>query len=293
MSRRSLRTGLWAAQLVAVFSLLGAAQPARAQFHLPKGLQKYAQKAEDIHKSMTITVDQEKDIGREVAAKLIGYYHLYNNPALAQYVNLVGETVAAQSPRQDIQYHFAILDSDDINAVSAPGGFIFITRGALALCDDESELAGVLAHEVAHVTDKHVVKVIERDKGMAAGFQEASTHMQSDKYKQMLQNMSKNVLVNLLDHGLAPADEYDADEKGVMFAHAAGYPADGLERFLIKMGEATKGNEVPYWSKTHPPVADRNTRIQQEITSQGWQDQNRPRLAERFEMVVAALKPKS
>jgi predicted Zn-dependent protease len=291
MKGRMTRTGKWILGAALAGLLFGTVPNAQAQFL--KNLQKYTQKAQDIHKSMTITVDQEKDIGREVAAKLIGYYHIYNNPGLTQYVNLVGETVAAQSPRQDIQYHFAILDSDDINAVSAPGGFIFITRGALALCDDESELAGVLAHEVAHVTDKHVVHVIERDKGMQAGFQEASSHMQSNQYKEYLQNMSKNILVNLLDKGLAPGDEYDADQKGVQFAHAAGYPADGLERFLTKMGDATKGNQVPYWSRTHPPVADRNAKIQQEIASNNWQDADRPKLADRFAMAVAAIKPKS
>jgi predicted Zn-dependent protease len=291
MFRKRLLASTGSLFFLVAIAVLVVAVPAEAQFL--KNLQKYTKKAEDIHKSTTLTVDQEKDIGREVAAKLVGYYHLYDNPGLTQYVNLVGATVAAQSPRQDIQYHFAILDTDDVNAVSAPGGFVFITRGALALCDDESELAGVLAHEVAHVTDKHVVHVIEHDKGIQAGFQEASSHMQSDKYKQLIQNMSKNALVNLLDKGLAPGDEYDADQKGVEFAHAAGYPADGLERFLVKLGQATSGNSVPYWSRTHPPVADRNARIQQEITSEKWQDADRPKLADRYAMAVAALKPKS
>jgi predicted Zn-dependent protease len=293
MSRKNLCAPYWTVQIAVVCALLAGTQPARAQFHLPKGLQKTLDKAKQVHESTTITVEQEKDIGREVSAKLIGYYHLYNDPVLTEYVNLVGATVAAQSPRQDIQYHFAILDSNDINAVSAPGGFIFITRGALALCDDESELAGVLAHEVAHVTDKHVVHVIEHDKAMQAGFQEASAHMQSNQYKDYLQNMSKNVLINLLDHGLAPADEFDADQKGVMFAHAAGYSADGLDRFLVKLGQATSGANVPYWSRTHPPVADRNARIEQLIKTNNWQDDGRLKLADRFVQMTAALRPKT
>ncbi len=291
MSPRNFRVTSRTLQIAVVCSLLGAATPARAQFGK---FGKILDKAQDVHKQMApLTVEQEKDIGREVAAKVVGYFHLHNDTGLSQYVNLVGATVAAQSPRQDVQYHFAILDSDEINAFSAPGGYIFVTRGALALCDDESELAGVLAHEVAHIAAKHVVHVIEHDKQMQAGFQEASSHMQSNQYTQYVQNMSKKLLINLIDHGLAPGDEYDADQKGVAIAHAAGYPADGLERFLTKLGQATSQGSVSWWSKTHPPVSDRNAKIQQQIATEKWQDADRPKLAERYAMAVAAVKPKS
>jgi predicted Zn-dependent protease len=291
MKGRMTRTARWILRVALAGFLLGAAVPARAQFL--KNLQKYTQKAQDVHKSMTVSVDQEKDIGREVAAKMVGFFHLYNDPGLTQYVNLVGQTVAAQSPRKDIQFHFAILDSDGINAFSAPGGFVFITRGALALCDDESELAGVLAHEVAHISEKHVIHVVEHDKAMQAGMEEAQSHMKSNQYTEYLQNMSKNILVKIVDQGLAPADEYDADEKGVMYAHAAGYPADGLERFLTKLDQATQQGGQSFWTRTHPPVADRNAKIQQEIASNNWQDADRPKLADRYAMAVAAIRPKS
>jgi predicted Zn-dependent protease len=291
MSRPSLRFGFWLVPMAAVVFMLAAAPPARAQFL--KSLKKYAQKAEDIHKSTTLTDEQEKEIGREVAAKFIDFFHVYKNDEVTRYVNLVGQTVAAQSERQDIQYHFAVLDSNDINAFSTPGGFIFITRGALALCDDESELAGVLGHEVAHVTDKDVVHVIERDKTMAAGMQEASSHMQSNQWKEYLQNASKKILVTIIDQGLAPADEYTADQKGVTYAYKAGYPADGLERFLTKLNHATDQGANSFWTRTHPPVPDRNARIQQWITSNRWQDAGRPTLADRFIQMTAVLRPKT
>jgi predicted Zn-dependent protease len=291
MSRSSFRAGLWLAQLGAVVLMLTTAPPAQAQFL--KRLKKYAQKAQDIHKSTTITDEQEKELGREVAAKFIDYYHLYSNEEVTRYVNLVGQTVAAQSERQDIQYHFAVLDSDDINAFSTPGGFIFVTRGALALCEDESELAGVLGHEVAHVADKDVIHVVERDKTMLAGMQEASAHMQSNQWQQYLQNASKKILVTVIDQGLAPADEYNADQKGVTYAYKAGYPADGLERFLTKLNQATDQGAHSFWTRTHPPVPDRNTRIQQLITSNRWQDAERPKLADRFAQMTAVLKPKT
>ncbi len=110
---------------------------------------------------------------------------------------------------------------------------------------------------------------------------------------QWLQNAAKNVLIKIIDQGLAPNDEFDADRDGVAIAHAAGYPADGLERFLAKLGQATNQGANSFWTRTHPPVGDRNARIHQQIASNNWQDSDRPKLADRYVMAVAAVKPKS
>src|SRR5207248_191676 len=99
------------------------------------------------------------------AAKLISIFGLYDNPEMMKYVNLVGNTVAKQGARTDTQYHFAILDTDVVNAMAMPGGFVFVTRGALSLMESESELAGVLGHEVAHVDLRHLEKEV-RQKGL-------------------------------------------------------------------------------------------------------------------------------
>jgi predicted Zn-dependent protease len=203
---------------------------------------------------------------------------------------MVGSTVAAQSERKDISYHFAVLDSDMINAFSAPGGYVFITRGALALCEDESELAGVLAHEVGHIAGKHVIHIVERDKAMRAGVEEAQAHTPGSAY---LENMSKKMLIKILDQGLAPGDEFDADQRGVRYAHAAGYPADGLARFLTKLDQATEQGGKSFWTRTHPSVPDRNARIGQTISAQHWEDTDRPKLAERFAAETKAVKPKA
>jgi predicted Zn-dependent protease len=282
MAKNSYRsvTIIWGLALL----LSGMAAPAQAQFgdFLKKHADKF-KKAEDASKPLT--VQQEIDIGREVAAKVIAYYHLYQNPMLTRYVNMVGDTVAAQSERQDIKYHFAILDSDAMNAFSAPGGFVFITRGAVELCDDESELAGVLAHEVGHVSGKHVLHAIQRGNMMKAGMDEASAYAPGSEY---MQQVSKNILTKLLEQGLAPGDEFDADARGVRYAHAAGYPADGLERFLAKLDKVTNQSNS-FWVRTHPLVSQRNARISQLIASEHWEDADRPKLADRFSAATAML----
>jgi predicted Zn-dependent protease len=239
-----------------------------------------------------MSVQEEVNVGREVATKFVAYYHLYQDDALTRYVNLVGSTVAAQSERQDITYHFAVLDSPDINAFSAPGGYVFVTRGAVLLCDDESELAGVLAHEVGHIAAKHVIKIVERDNTLRGGMQDVSANMNSSAYTAYLQKMSSAILVKTLDQGLAPKDEFDADARGVRYAHAAGYPADGLDRFLVKLGQATDQGAHSFFTRTHPPVKERTGQIQQLIASNHWEDSNRPTLAERFQAQTQSLKAK-
>jgi len=284
----AFRIGLWATQMVAVLALLGPAPEAQAQFG--DFLKKAAEKAQKVQKAVQpMTVEEEREVGREVSAKVVAFFHLYKDEALTRYVNMVGASVAAQAERQDITYHFAVLDSDDINAFSAPGGYIFITRGAVVLCEDESELAGVLAHEVGHVAGKHVLRIVERDKTMRAGMEEAKDRMPGSAY---LHKMSKGILIKLIDQGLAPSDEYDADQRGVKYSHAAGYPADGLARFLTKLDQATEQGGKSFWTRTHPPVKDRNTRIQQTITAQHWEDADRPKLADRFAAETKTLKAK-
>lgn len=281
--------GIWTIGALTVLALLGPPIDAHAQIF--GRLKSAAKKAKEVQKKLEpMTVEEEREVGREVSAKLVAFFHLYKNEALTRYVNMVGDTVAAQSERQDIQYHFAVLDSDDINAFSAPGGYVFITKGAVALCEDESELAGVLAHEVGHIAGKHVLKIVERDKALRTGMEESKAHVPGSGY---LHKMSQGILVKIIDQGLAPGDEYDADQRGMKYAHAAGYPADGLSRFLTKLDQATEQGGKSFWTRTHPPVSERNDRLQKAITDERWEDADRPKLADRFAAQTQMLKPKA
>ena len=119
---------------------------------------------------------------------------------------------------------------------------------------------------------------------------EASAHMPGSDY---LKNLSKNILKKVIDQGLAPGDEYDADARGVKYAHTAGYPADGLARFLMRLDHATNQGANSFWTRTHPPVKDRNERIEKLISDQHWEDADRPKLADRFATETRMLKPKA
>ena len=113
-----------------------------------------------------ITPEQEYYVGRAVGATIISTYKVYDNEVATRYVNLIGQTMGMVSDKPETfgGYHFLILDSDEINAFAAPGGLIFLSRGMLRLCKNEDQLAGVLAHEVAHVNLGHAISAISNSR---------------------------------------------------------------------------------------------------------------------------------
>jgi len=116
---------------------------------------------------VTMSESQEVQIGRDMHPKILQQYGRYEDEQLQQYVNEVGQRIAAAGHRPDLQYTFTVLDSDEVNAFALPGGYIYITRGIMAYLNSEAELAAVLGHEVGHVTARHAVR--QQSGAMAAG----------------------------------------------------------------------------------------------------------------------------
>ena len=100
----------------------------------------------------------EISFGREIAARIFGKHPAYDNPELTRYVTLVGNSLALGANRPELEFYFSILDTDELNSYAAPGGYVFISKGSLKMMRDESELAGVLAYQIAHIVDKHIVR---------------------------------------------------------------------------------------------------------------------------------------
>lgn len=203
------------------------------------------------------TADQERTIGQASAAKLINIFGVYENPDMVKYVNLVGDTVARQASRA-VPYHFAILDTEVITAVSLPGGFVFITRGALANIHSEAELAGTLAHEVAHVDRRHLEKEIRSQKTSQFAKEEAASRVPQGAE---LVNLTGDVMKNALTLQVSRDKENEADQVGLDFSSRAGYDAAGLRNFLQFLSQvpATSENkkQLGLWGSTHPPFNER------------------------------------
>ena len=180
---------------------------------------------------------------------------LVRDHTLQNYVNRVGNWVALQSGRQEVTWHFGVLDTEAINAFAAPGGYIFVTKGLYRLLNNEAELAGVLGHEIAHVTQKHHLKVLKQSSLIGALGQAASSKAKGSD--QMVQNLIGNG-AEIMARGLDKNAEHEADRVGMVYAARAGYDPWGLPSVLQDMAALPAGdNRTSLLYKTHPHPADR------------------------------------
>lgn len=216
--------------------------------------------------SRDFTEEEEKEIGREIAAKLLGIYKLYKNDELTRYINLIGNYVALYSDEPKREYVFAILDTDTINAYSCPGGYIFITKGLLEVVSSEAELAVILSHEIAHITEKHILKEIKRANILSDGTEIVADRAVGGRGigKDLAKKLSQKAMETLLSKGLAKKDEYEADRKGFEFACRAGYNSKIYEDFLKKLDSLTKSPGMAVLIKTHPTPQNRLKELKNE-----------------------------
>src|SRR5690606_3693560 len=181
-----------------------------------------------------------------------------NDPTLQAYVNRVGSWVAQHSDRPDLPWRFAVLDDADINAFAAPGGYVFITRGMLARLTSEAELAAVVGHEIAHVTEKHHLGAIRKQArtkllGMAATVAMEEKGHDSEQVAALV-----NGAKTIYGKGLDRRDEYEADRLGVVLAARAGYDPYALPAVLQTLDRINpQSSELGLLFKTHPAPADR------------------------------------
>ncbi|NDP48995.1 MAG: M48 family metalloprotease [Sulfuriferula multivorans] len=199
--------------------------------------------------------EEENRIGKQISGNLLGAVPLVQDDALQRYVNLVGNWVAMQAGRKNTTWHFGVLETEDINAFAAPGGYIFLTKGLYRRLNNEAELAGVLGHEIAHVTLKHHLKVLKKSSLIGALGQAASSKAKGSD--QVVQNLIGNG-AEIMARGLDKEAEFEADRVGIVFAARAGYDPWGLPNVLQDMAALpAKDNRTSLLYKTHPHPGDR------------------------------------
>ena len=227
---------------------------------------------------LPIGYEEEKSIGEAIALQVIARYGgIVDQPELVRYVNLVGKAVANTSDRPDIPYHFAVLNHDSINAFAAPAGYIFVTRGLLRQIHNEAERAAVLGHEIAHVSQKHILDVIQRSKQIAGISEAGLAYAAKDPaaFKSVIDNSVKK----LLDEGLDQDKETEADALGNVFATRVGYDAGAYVALLSRLRELKEDDRAFF--KTHPNFSARIQAVQQVIQANNLKG-NGILLAERF-----------
>lgn len=201
--------------------------------------------------------------GRDVAARILGRFPLEADQSLQRYINLVGKAVALHAARPELEYRFGLVRAAEVNAYATPGGYIFITTGALAQMQDESELAAVLAHEVAHVTERHIVKTLNLRAG--DGDPQAGIARliggSGDAARIAFMQLVDKAMEILFEKGLTKAEEIDADRLATLVVSGAGYDPHALLRYFARM-RALDQAALGRVKTTHPSFDDRILNLQ-------------------------------
>jgi len=213
-----------------------------------------------------ITPRQEYYIGRAVAADILTRYDVYDDEAANRYINRLGQSLAATAPYPMTYggYHFLILDSDEINAFAAPGGFILVSRGLLELCPNEDAVAGVLAHEIVHVGEKHGLKAIKQGRlsnALSVLATESARTLTDDQLADLTEDFAASVTDitdTLVKNGYSRSLERDADTGAVEILKGVGYRTDGFGRMLAALAARQDASaDASGLLKTHPDPSDR------------------------------------
>lgn len=232
---------------------------------------------------------REIEIGRQLAAVLLGSKPLHPDMALQRYVNQLGRWISLQSARPQLPWTFGVLDDPGFNAFAAPGGYVFVTKGLVDQVADESELAGILAHEITHVTGKHHLQAMAKSARSGLLTQAIGSQVKGE----LAGAVSAQFLSlgrDLYSRGLDQSDEFEADRHGVALAARAGFDPYGLVAVLQQLRTATPDNPLFALSlSTHPPAQQRLDLLEQAMGNRldGFTGQPAITVAQRMERLAA------
>jgi len=255
---RNLAVACAACAILAPAALAPAA-PADPQ--IGKILRRAEKRAEQLQ-SLRVTEQEEIELGAAVSERIRVRYGVVQDASVHKYVALVGTLLVEGGPRAGLPWHFIVLDTDGVNAFAAPGGYIHVTRGALGLIRNEAELAAVLAHEIAHVTDKHTVEAIQKSNAIQIGASE--TLRDKEVFSRVVDKTAEIVMA-----GFGRSEELEADRDALRRADAIGYAPGGLAAFLTRLTERNKestGKQGLYSS--HPEMKERLERLGKQIAAE-------------------------
>jgi predicted Zn-dependent protease len=222
-----------------------------------------------------ITVSDEEKMAKSFLKIIYSQYEIIDDPEIANYVSKIGNRIVATLDAPLFTYHFAVIKTDPYNAFAIPAGYVFINSGLLMAMDDEDELAGILAHEIAHVNARHISQKIETSKkigwasmaGVAAGVLMGIAGAGGAASQAVTRGSSAAAQTAELSY--SRDNEMQADQLGLDYLARAGYSGEGLLRILKKMRSKQwyDSKQVPTYLMTHPAVDDRSAYLDAQIAS--------------------------
>ncbi len=240
-----------------------------------------------------ITPEQEYYIGRTVGARILQKYQPYPNRRATTYINLIGQSLSRASdlPETFGGYHFLIQDSDEINALAAPGGLVFVTRGMLRCCRSEDAVAAVLAHEIGHVQYRHGLQAIKKSRVTSAmttlGIEGTKTFggQELSELTETFEKSIADITNTLINNGYSRAFERQADSAAVTITRRVGYDPNGLVEMLKEMQRQLKPGRIDF-AKTHPAPQSRIALVEPMIGASLWIPEARQH---RFNIALAGV----
>jgi beta-barrel assembly-enhancing protease len=214
----------------------------------------------------SVSQQQEIEMGQQYAQQINAQLPIITDPEINRYVNVLGDSVAQLTSRGDLDWHFYVVDSPEVNAFAVPGGFVYVNRGLIERANKMDQLAGVLGHEIGHVVRRHSVKQMEQQQGANVGVTLACV------LTRICQSQAAGAAINVAAGAVfakfSRQDEAEADAEGIKNVVRAGISPNGIpEMFEILLQERqSRPDAVSAWFATHPLEEDRIAATRQEIS---------------------------
>ncbi|NNF22799.1 MAG: M48 family metalloprotease [Saprospiraceae bacterium] len=208
---------------------------------------------------MLMSESQEKALGAQSDPSIIQAYGLYENQELQDFINIKGQEMVKVSHRPDLEFSFRLLDSPVVNAFAVPGGYVYFTRGIMAHFNNEAEFAGVLGHEIGHVTARHSAKQYSQQMLAQVGFMAGV--IASEKFREFAYEASQGLSLLFLKFGRD--HESQSDELGVEYSTKVGYDSHEMADFFQTLNrlQSKSGQTIPDFLSTHPNPVNRYNKV--------------------------------
>jgi len=213
----------------------------------------------------------EKSTGPDTHKALQKDPGFYGDKKMLAQLGRVAKKLVPVVERQDLKYHFAILNSDEINAFAVPGGYVYVTKGLMKKIESDDELAGVIGHELGHINKKHGIRQAEKAGVMMLIVALMGAKDETEKYQK-----AAALAAFFAQMKFSRDDEFEADRCAVKYTYKAGYKPDGIVTFFNKINNDSKLSKITKYFSTHPPTTERIQKVKEEAEKLGYKGETGP-----------------